>query len=229
MPVVTILIVEDHAILRESLRALLSTEPGLEIVGEAADGREAIRMARQLDPQVILMDLSMPNTNGAEAIHAIRRSRANTKVIVLTVHRSEEYVRAALEAGASGYVLKDDTRHELLAAIQSTCRDRPYLSPGICSRIISGYLDHPSTDPTDLPASQLTVREREVTKLIAEGKRNREIAEYLSLSLKTVEKHRSNLMKKLDIHSVSELTLYAIESGLVSADSHLPSGQRAST
>jgi DNA-binding NarL/FixJ family response regulator len=218
MSVRTILIVEDHAILREGLRALLSGEPAIEIVGEAADGHEAIRRCRELVPHIVLMDLSMPNLNGTEAIHAIKRHDPDIKIIVLTVHRSEEYVRTALEAGADGYLLKDDTRHELLAAIHNISRDKPYLSPGICDKVISGYLDHAVTGSCDLLASQLTVREREVTKLIAEGRKNREIAAHLSVSLKTVEKHRANLMRKLDIHSVSALTLYAIENGLVSTE-----------
>ena len=214
----TVLIVEDHAILREGLRALLSNEPDIEIIGEAEDGREAVNKAKQLKPHIVLMDLSMPNTNGIEAIRAIKRHNPETKVIVLTVHKSEEYVRAALEAGADGYLLKDDTHHELLAAIGNACKNKTYLSPGICDKVINGYLERSATTPASCVWSQLTVREREVVKLIAEGKKNRDIAEYLSVSLKTVEKHRSNLMKKLDLHSVSAVTTYAIENGLVNVD-----------
>jgi len=217
----TILIAEDHAILRDGLRALLSTEPGVEIIAEAEDGHEAIIMARECKPDIVLMDISMPNINGTEAIHTIKRHDQDIKIIVLTVHKSEEYVRAALEAGADGYLLKDDTHHELLAAIMNIYRDRTYLSPGVCDKVVNGYLDRQSQENTCFASGQLTLREREITKLIAEGKKSRDIAGYLSVSLKTVEKHRSNLMRKLDLHSVSALTTYAIENGLVSTDHSL--------
>ena len=214
-----ILIAEDHAILREGLRALLSASPELEIIGEAEDGKEAISLARQLKPHLVLMDLNMPNINGTEAMRAIRRHNPAIKIIALTVHKTEEYVRATLDAGASGYVLKDDTHHDLLTAIASVRKGKVYLSPGICDQVINGFLG-PATSATSTTSasswSQLTVREREVTKLIAEGKKSREVAEYLSVSLKTVEKHRSNLMRKLDLHSVSAITKYAIEHSLVS-------------
>ena len=210
-----ILIAEDHTILREGLRALLSNVPDLEIVGEAEDGREAIRNAALLQPSLILMDLSMPNTNGTEAIRAIKRRQPEIKIIALTVHKTEEYVRATLEAGADGYVLKDDTHNELLTAIRNVERGKTYLSPGITSRVVTGFLDR-STAPTSQRSwDGLTHREREIMKLIAEGNKNKEIAEYLSVSLKTVEKHRSNLMRKLDLHSASALTAYAIENGLI--------------
>ena len=211
-----ILIAEDHAILREGLRALLSGTPELEIVGEAEDGQEAISLARQLKPHLVLMDLTMPNINGTEAMRAIKRHNPAIKIIALTVHKSEEYVRATLDAGAVGYVLKDDTHHDLLTAIKSTQKGKVYLSPGICDKVINGFLEPVTSATPSASWSQLTVREREVTKLIAEGKKSREVADYLSVSLKTVEKHRSNLMRKLDLHSVSAITKYAIENSLVS-------------
>lgn len=210
-----ILIAEDHTILREGLRALLSNVPDLEIVGEAEDGREAIRSAAILQPSLILMDLSMPNTNGTEAIRAIKRRQPEIKIIALTVHKTEEYVRATLEAGADGYVLKDDTHNELLTAIRNVERGKTYLSPGITSRVITGFLDRSTTPTSQRSWDGLTHREREIMKLIAEGNKNKDIAEYLSVSLKTVEKHRSNLMRKLDLHSASALTAYAIENGLI--------------
>jgi two-component system response regulator NreC len=211
-----ILIAEDHAILREGLRALLSGTPELEIIGEAEDGQEAIRLARQLKPHLVLMDLTMPNINGTEAMRAIKRHNPAIKIIALTVHKSEEYVRATLDAGAAGYVLKDDTHHDLLTAITSAQKGKVYLSPGICDKVINGFLEPATSATSSTSWSQLTVREREVTKLIAEGKKSREVADYLSVSLKTVEKHRSNLMRKLDLHSVSAITKYAIENSLVS-------------
>jgi len=210
-----VLIAEDHAILREGLRALLSGSPELEIIGEAEDGQEAITQARRLNPDLVIMDLSMPNINGTEAMRAIRRHNPETKIIALTVHKTEEYVRATMDAGASAYVLKDDTHLDLLTAIASVRKGKVYLSPGICDKVINGFLD-PATPTTSSSWSQLTVREREVTKLIAEGRKSREVAEYLSVSLKTVEKHRSNLMRKLDLHSISAITKYAIENDLVS-------------
>ena len=195
---------------------MLSATPELEIIGEAEDGQEAISLARQLKPHLVLMDLNMPNINGTEAMRSIRRHNPEIKIIALTVHKTEEYVRATLDAGASGYVLKDDTHHDLLTAIASVRKGKVYLSPGICDKVINGFLGPVTSTTSPSSWSQLTVREREVTKLIAEGKKSREVAEYLSVSLKTVEKHRSNLMRKLDLHSVSEITKYAIANSLVS-------------
>ncbi len=209
-----ILIAEDHAILREGLRLLLSMNSDLEIVGEVEDGRSAIHCAKLLKPTVIIMDLSMPYTNGTEAINIIKSRFPETKIIVLTVHKTEEYVKTALNSGASGYVLKDDTHEELLRAIKSVTSGKKYLSPGVCDQIISTYLKQTSPLKSLCSWGTLSTREREIIKLIAEGKKNKEIASYLSISVKTVEKHRSNLMKKLDLHNSSELTAYAIENKL---------------
>ena len=210
-----ILFAEDHAILRDGLRALLEAEHEFMVVGEVDNGRDALYAVSSLSPQLVLMDLSMPNTNGTEAIRNIKRRFPETKIVALTVHKAEEYVRATLKAGADGYVLKDDSRAELMVALRSVLNGKTYLSPNICDSVVSGYLG--GNGPKDQTPSwnTLTHREREVIKLIAEGKRNREIAGYLSVSLKTVEKHRSNLMKKLDLHSASALTAYAIENRLV--------------
>jgi two-component system response regulator NreC len=210
----TILLADDHSILREGLRALLSNTSDLEIIGEAEDGKDAIEKARQLQPQLVLMDLSMPNINGTEAIRVIKQRSPKIKIIVLTVQKAEEYVRSTLDAGADGYVLKDDTSNDLLTSIKNVQKGKIYLSPGICDKVINGYLNHPDKVRSVRSWSQLTLREREVLKLIAEGNKNREIAGCLSVSIKTVEKHRSNLMKKLDLHGVSKLTTYAIENGL---------------
>lgn len=212
-----ILIAEDHAILRDGLRALLSKSPELEIIGEAEDGQMAVELVKRLQPHMVLMDLTMPNINGTEAIRAIKRHNPAICIIVLTVHKSEEYVRATLDAGANGYVLKDDTHSDLLNAITNAQKGNIYLSPGICSKVINGYLDTSSSTSAPSASSwdKLTVREREITKLIAEGKKSREVADYLSLSLKTVEKHRTNLMRKLDLHNVSAITKYAIENHLI--------------
>jgi DNA-binding NarL/FixJ family response regulator len=216
-----LLLAEDHAILREGLKYLFSGEPDLEVVGEAEDGHKAVQQANALNPDLILMDLSMPRMNGTEAIAAIKKRHPEIKVLALTVHKVEEYVRAALDAGADGYVLKDDSRQELLTAIRSVLAGKGYLSPGVCTNVVTGYLGRgaPSTNKkpntASLPWDTLTEREREVIKLVAEGFKNREIAEMLSVSIKTVEKHRSNLMKKLDLHNASALTSYAIANNLV--------------
>ena len=210
-----ILIVDDHTILRDGLHALLSSESDFDVVGATADGRTAIRSASALKPDLILMDLSMPKTSGIDAIAHIKRKHPRMKVVALTFHKEDRFIHATLEAGADGYVLKDDSRAELLAALRSVVNGKNYLSPSICNRVVVGYLA--GTDKADQQPSWeiLTHREREVIKLIAEGYRTREIATYLSLSPKTVEKHRTNLMKKLNLHNVSAVTAYAIANGFI--------------
>jgi DNA-binding NarL/FixJ family response regulator len=216
MPSINIVIAEDHTILREGLRALLETQEDFNIVGEAVDGKEALQCVATLKPDLVLMDLSMPNTNGTEAIRNIKRRYPLTKVLTLTVHKTEEYVRAALKAGASGYMLKDDNKAELISAIRNIFNGRTFLSTSICGNVVSGFLGDATTMSSGTSSWEiLTHREREVIKLIAEGLRNKEIAEYLSVSHKTIEKHRSNLMKKLNVHSAAALTAYAIKNGLL--------------
>jgi len=211
-----IVIAEDHTILREGLRALLSSHPEFEIVGEAEDGREAIRCAENFRPDLILLDLSMPRMNGLEAIAEIKRAAPEVKIMALTVHKTEEYIHATLRGGADGYLLKDATYSELVLAIKNVLAGKRYLSPGIAEKVIDGYLEGRKTLKATSGWNVLTSREREVLKLIAEGYRNKEIADYLCISSKTVEKHRANLMKKLDLHNVSALTAFAMERGLVS-------------
>ncbi len=210
-----IVIAEDHTILREGLRALLSTDPELEIVGEARDGQEAIRSVEKSKPNLILMDLSMPRMNGMDAIKEIKKRSPETKILVLTVHKNEEYILATLQAGADGYVLKDSTHSELEMAIKSVFAGNHYISPGISDKIIGGYLEGKRPLKPISPWETLTQRERGILKLIAEGYKNKEIADYLCISVKTVEKHRANLMQKLDLHNISDLTAFAIEKGLI--------------
>lgn len=210
-----IFIVEDHTLLRAGLRALLLQDPDFEIAGEADNGRDAIRAIGALSPDLVLMDLSMPGMNGIEAMMDIKRRNPDTRVLVLTIHKTDEYIHESLRAGADGYILKDATHDELRVAIRSVLNGKTYLSPDISDKVIHGYLGTGKTASVASTWDTLTHREREVLKLVAEGHPNKYIADYLCLSIKTVEKHRSNLMKKLDLHNASTLTSYAIEKGLV--------------
>ncbi|MGA2225224.1 MAG: response regulator [Syntrophobacteraceae bacterium] len=210
-----IVIAEDHTILREGLRMLLSSNPDFEVVGEAQDGLEAIRSVEAYKPDLVLMDLSMPRMNGVGAIQEIKKQSPSTKILVLTVHKTEEYILTTLKAGADGYVLKDATHSELMLAIENVFSGRSYLSPGISEKVIEGYLEGRKTVKSSTSWDTLTQREREILKMIAEGYKNKDIADYLCISAKTVEKHRANLMKKLDLHSASSLTAFAMDKGLI--------------
>lgn len=209
------MIAEDHPILREGLRALLSADNDLQIVGEAGCGRDAIRLARELSPDLVIMDLSMPGMSGLDAIREIKKQCPQTQILVLTLHEAEEYVLESLQAGANGYLVKASTHQELLTAVKSVLTGKTYLSPEIQEKVVTAYLrgGEPTANFSRLDA--LTTRERQVLKLVAEGHTNRVIADYLFLSVKTVEKHRANLMKKLDLHNASTLTAFAIENGLL--------------
>jgi DNA-binding NarL/FixJ family response regulator len=207
------LIVDDHTILRDGLKAMLSSDDTYEVVDTVADGKAAIRAATSLKPDIIIMDLTMPRTGGIDAISRIKRQHPVIKIVALTFHKEDRFIHATLEAGADAYVLKDDSREELFTALGSVMRGKSYLSPSICDRIVAGYLAAPEVASAQPSWEILTQREREIIKLIAEGSRTKEIAAYLSLSPKTVEKHRTNLMRKLDLHSVAAVTAYAIANG----------------
>lgn len=213
----TFLIVEDHTILRDGLRLILTAKPEYEVVGEASDGLEATQLAATLKPDLILMDLFMPRMNGIDAIREIKRISPESKILVLTVHKAEAYVLASIEAGADGYLLKESTHAELLTAISHVLEGEHYLSPGVMDSVLEGYLkEHKRRKKTVSTAlDTLTIREKEVLKLVAEGYKNREISDYLCISIRTVQKHRDNLMKKLDLHSAAELTLFAIDRGVI--------------
>jgi len=212
----TIVIADDHTLFRKGLRALLSIHEDLHILGEAENGQEALRAVEKHKPDLLLMDLSMPKMGGLDAIKEIKRQEPGTKVLVLTIHGTEEFVLEALHAGVSGYILKDATHEELVLAIRSVLREKRYLSPDISAKVIEGYIDGRKAVKSSPTWDSLTLREREVLKLIAEGRKNKEIAEILFISAKTVAKHRANLMNKLDLHSASALTAYAMERGLLS-------------
>ena len=211
-----VVIAEDHTIIREGLRSLLNQAKDFNIVGEAADGREALRYVEKLKPDLVLTDLSMPRMDGTDVIGAIKKQSPNTKVIALTIHRAEEYILATLRAGVDGYVLKEASYEELMMAIRSVLKGKHYLSPEISGKLIEGYLEGRKTYKLDSLWETLTKREREILKLIAEGFKSKEIADYLCISVHTVETHRSTLMKKLNLHNTAALVALAIEKGLVS-------------
>ena len=211
-----IVIAEDYTIVREGLKSLIDSLPGFQVVGEAEDGKIAIECARQLNPDLVLMDLSMPKTDGIAAIKEIKRCCAGIKILALTVHKTEGHVRMAFEAGADGYILKDATSQELELAIEKVMDGKTYLSPDISGGIIHGYLLGLKKEQPVNKIGNLTPREVEILKLIAEGYKSRGIADYLNISVNTVDKHRANIMKKLDLHSASALTAMAIKEGIVS-------------
>lgn len=213
-----ILIVEDHVLLRAGLSALLSQDPDIEIAGEADNGLDAVRSIAALSPHLVLMDLTMPGYNGIEAIVEIKKRYPNVRILVLTLHRADEYIHESLRAGADGYILKDASHDELRVAIRSVLNGKTYLSPDISSKVVNGYLGVGKGSSLTCVWDTVTHRERQVLKLVAEGRPNKYIAEYLCLSVKTVEKHRSNLMKKLDLHNAAALTAFAIDKGLVVTD-----------
>jgi len=213
-----ILIVEDHTLLRAGLSALLSQDPDIEIVGELDNGRDAIRSIATLNPHLVLMDLTLPGCNGIEAIEEIKRRDPKVRILVLTLHRNDEYIHESLRAGTDGYILKDASLDELRVAIRSVLNGKTYLSPDISSKVVNGYLGSGKSGRGASVWDKVTHRERQVLKLVAEGRPNKFIAEYLCLSIKTVEKHRSNLMHKLDLHNASALTTFAIEKGLIDTD-----------
>jgi DNA-binding NarL/FixJ family response regulator len=212
-----LVIVEDHAILREGLRALLELEPDLKIVGEATNGTEALPVVQMADPDLVITDIALPGRSGIELIVTLRQMRPQLKTLVLTAHNSEEYIRTALDAGAHGYVLKDASRVELLQAIRTVLAGQTYLSASVTAQVVSGYL-RPKPEKLSLATAKLvTEREREVLTRVALGRSNKLIARELDLSVKTVEKHRANLMRKLTLHNTAAVTRFAIRNGMLTA------------
>lgn len=210
-----VLLADDHTLVRAGLRKLLESVPHLEVVGEASDGLELLALTATLRPNLVLMDISMPGLNGLETTARLRKEWPDTKVIILSMHQSEEYVRQALRQGASGYLLKDCAPTELEMAIRAVCRGETYLSPAVTKDVLSDYVQRLRDEAQ--PGDQLTPRQREVLQLVAEGLSTKEIARRLDLSVKTVDTHRSTLMKQLDIHEVTGLVRYALRTGLISA------------
>ncbi len=214
----SVLLAEDHAMVRKGLLALLKDEEGIEIDGEAEDGRKVLDLVDEYESDLVIMDLTMPGLNGIEATKRIHNRHPGTDVVVLTRHTNEEYIFKALEAGASGYIVKQDLPEELTSAIRTVARGNKYFSPSITTRIVDRLMEETDQGGKIGDHSPLTSREREVLQLIAEGHTNSEIAEALHLSEKTIETHRTNLMKKLDLHNVADLTKYAVERGIIETE-----------
>lgn len=211
---IRVLLVDDHTILREGLRNILNAQPHIIVIAEAEDGRRGVKMACELEPDIVLMDISLPLLNGLEATRQIKKYRPEIQVIILSMHENEEFIRNALSLGAMGYILKDADSNEIIDAIQDVMNDEPVLSPAITRLVAADYLrwgDIRKGESID----GLSPREREVLQLIAEGYTNKEIAEILSISIKTVQAHRYNLMGKLDLHDRGELIKYAIQKKII--------------
>jgi two-component system response regulator NreC len=214
MDKIKILVVDDHAVLRDGIRALLALHDDIEIIGEASEGKEAIEKARELSPDVVVMDIAMAGMDGLEATRRLKKRKPDIKVLVLTQHDNREYILSAIKAGAAGYVPKRALGSELVSAIRALCRGESFLYPSAATAILEDYLRQVKEEPYD----QLTDREREILKLIADGHTSREIAEMLFISLKTVLGHRTKIMEKLGIHNRTELIKYAMRRGLVTLD-----------
>ena len=217
---IKVLLVDDHAILREGVHALLAREPDIVVVGEAGDGREALELVPRLSPHVVIMDIVMPRMNGLEATRLIREQHPHVRVLILSMYDDHEYVVQIIQAGASGYVLKRVVTEDLVRAIHEVYAGESFLYPPIAAKLIGDYLRVTVGEHGGIPAvgEVITAREREVLRLIADGNSSQEIAERLGLSRKTVDSHRSNAMRKLDLHDVTEVVKYAIRTGMISLD-----------
>jgi DNA-binding NarL/FixJ family response regulator len=214
-----ILIADDHEVARRGIRALLESHPGWEVCGEARDGREAIELASKMKPDLILLDIGMPNLNGLEAARQILAGYPEAAILILTMHDTDHVVREVLRAGARGFLLKSDAGRDLVAAVEALQRQRTFFTTRVSQMVLDGYLDRKKSDHNNDDDNEstevLTMREREVIQLLAEGKTSKEVAVTLNLSVKTAETHRTNLMRKLGLHSVADLTRYAVRNGIV--------------
>jgi DNA-binding NarL/FixJ family response regulator len=214
MKQIKVFLADDHKILRESLVILLSQQEDIEVTGEAADGVEALKGITELKPDIAVIDISIPRLNGIDLAARLNQELPETKIIILTMHKSEEFVAKALQAGVMGYVLKDNALEELMHAIKTVYQGKVFLSPGVTQLVVSGYLKGiPNGGYTK--ANLISTREREILQLLAEGKSNREISDLLSLSVKTVETHRANIMRKLGFKNIIDLVLYAVRNHII--------------
>ncbi|HXS98607.1 MAG TPA: response regulator transcription factor [Candidatus Limnocylindrales bacterium] len=213
---IRILLADDHSVMRTGLRLVLERQDDFEVVAEASDGRQAVSMAQQHQPEVAVLDITMPNLNGIEAARQITASQPQTCVIMLSMHSDEAYVLRALKAGARGYLLKESAEGELIDAVRAVSQGKAFFSPAVSRVLVEDYVRQLQDREIEDSYELLTTREREVLQLIAEGKSNKDIAAMLNLSLYTVETHRGNLMEKLNLHTVPELILYAVRKGVIS-------------
>ena len=207
---IRILLADDHAVVRQGFKMILGAQPDMEIVGEAGNGREAVELTEQLKPDVVVMDVAMPELNGIEATRRVTEAAPHTRVIALSMHKDSVYVREVLRAGARGYLLKDSGAGDLVSAVRAIAQGEGYLSPAVSNAVLDDYRRH-VTNPIDL----LSTREREVLQMLAEGKTNKEIAGILNLSVYTVDAHRGRIMEKLNLHSINELVRFAVRNGLI--------------
>lgn len=213
-----ILLADDHEVVRRGLCALLKTrQPEWEVCGEASNGREAVEKALKLNPDVVILDVGMPNLNGLEATRQIVKAKPQIRILILTLHDSDQLVQEVLNAGARGFLLKSDAARDLVTAVEALRNNKIYFTPKVASMVLEGYLRRNSGEPEPEPPTRnrLTPREREIVQLLAEGKSSREVADALGLSVKTAETHRANIMRKLNLHSVSDLVLYAVRNNIV--------------
>ena len=211
-----ILVADDHEVVRKGLVSLLQAQPEWQVCGEAGDGREAVEKALQLKPDVVILDIGMPSLNGLEATRQILKASPQARILILTLHDSDQVVREVLNAGARGFLLKSDAARDLVAAVEALRHDKTYFTSKVAAMVLEGYLKGgtPGT-PVSTGRNRLTPREREIVQLLAEGKSTKEVAVALGLSVKTAETHRSNIMRKLQLHSVSDLVLYAVRNNIV--------------
>jgi DNA-binding NarL/FixJ family response regulator len=218
MAALRLLLADDHEIVRKGLRSVLVAQGDCEIVGEAADGRQAVALAKELSPDIAVLDISMPLLNGLEASRQILKLRPQTKILILTVHDSDSLIRDVLDAGARGYILKTDAGRDLVTAIESLRRNKTFFTSRVAQMILDGFLKGDAhAAQADRGDTRLTPRQREIVQLLAEGKSSKEVAVALDLSVKTAETHRANIMRKLDCHSVSEIVRYAIRNKIIEA------------
>ncbi len=214
---VKVLLADNHAIVREGLRAVVEADGDIEVAGEAADGLQAVSRARELQPDVLLLDISMPNMDGLAACRHITEERPDARALILTVHAEEQFFFEALRAGAQGYVLKSSTGEDLRRAVRAVARGSTWLSPELAGSLVENFVTHAQAGGDDHPLGMLTVREREVLKLVAEGRTSAEIAQLLSISAKTVQTHRAHAMEKLGLHERTGVVRYALRTGLIEA------------
>jgi DNA-binding NarL/FixJ family response regulator len=216
-----LLVADDHEIVRKGLRSLLEAQPGWQVAGEASDGREAVEKARELHPDVTVLDIGMPSLNGLEATRQMLKNDSRAKILILTMHESDPLIRAVLDAGARGYVLKTDASRDLVTAVNAVRSNKTFFTAKVAQMVLDGYLDQgpikKDKPRADSPKTRLTPRQREIVQLLAEGKSSKEVAVQLGLSVKTAETHRANIMRRLDCHCVSELVRYAVRNNIIEA------------